>query len=268
VSMRRQVDIAIISDVHLGTPACRAEELLAYLKSIWPGKLVLNGDIIDMQQFSSRYWPDTHTKVVRRILKFAAAGVPVFYVTGNHEKPLRRYSNMGFDFGQLHLVDRLEWTVDGRRTLIVHGDECDNHFDQLRWLSAIGSWCYDRIEQFGNLVNGIRRRLGKGPISLTNAVKHNIAQATDYIDRYEYACAQLAARGGFDAIVCGHIHQPANRRIAVMDERPLYLNSGDWVENCSSLEYAHGSWSVERFDHLVESGKVLQGFTEETRAVS
>ena len=93
---RRDIDIAVISDVHLGTPACRAEDLLAYLKSIRPGKLVLNGDIIDMQQFDRRYWPDTHTKVVRRILKFAANGVPVFYVTGNHEHALRRYSNAGF----------------------------------------------------------------------------------------------------------------------------------------------------------------------------
>ena len=265
--MRREVDIAVISDVHLGMPACRAEELLAYLKSIAPGKLVLNGDIIDMQQFSRRYWPDTLTKVVRRILKFAAAGVPVFYVTGNHEKPLRRYSNMGFNFGQLHLVDRLEWTIDGRRTLIVHGDECDSHFDHMRWLAAIGSWSYDRIEQLGNLLNGALRLAGRRPISLTNAVKRNIAQATDYIDRFEFACAQLAARGGFDAIICGHIHQPANRRISVDDDRPLYLNSGDWVENCTALEYAHGRWTVECFDRLVEAGMVHQGFTEETRAV-
>ncbi len=265
--MRREVDIAVISDVHLGTQACRAEELLAYLKSIWPGKLVLNGDIIDMQQFSARYWPDSHTKVVRRILKFAAAGIPVFYVTGNHELPLRRYSECGFDFGQLRLVDRLEWDIDGRRTLIVHGDACEASWDRLRWLNAFGSWCYDRIERIGNLVNVVRRGFGKRPVSLTNAVKHRLAQATDYIDRFEESCARFAAREGFETIVCGHIHHPAQRTIAVGGERPTYLNSGDWVENCSSLEYSNGSWTVVRYDHLVESGKVIQGFIEETRAV-
>ena len=105
---KRNVDIVVISDVHLGTAACRATQLLAYLKSINPGKLVLNGDIIDMQQFDQRYWPASHTKVVRRILKFTTIGIPVFYVTGNHEQALRPYSSMLFDFGLLHLVDRLE----------------------------------------------------------------------------------------------------------------------------------------------------------------
>jgi len=117
---KRNVDIVVISDVHLGTAACRATQLLAYLKSINPGKLVLNGDIIDMQQFDHRYWPASHTKVVRRILKFTTIGIPVFYVTGNHEQALRPYSSMLFDFGLLHLVDRLEWTIDGRRTLIAY----------------------------------------------------------------------------------------------------------------------------------------------------
>ena len=264
---RRDVDIAVISDVHLGTPACRAEELLAYLKSIRPGKLVLNGDIIDMQQFDRRYWPDSHTKVVRRVLKFAANGIPVFYVTGNHEHALRRYSNAGFDFGQLHLVDRLEWTIDGVRTLITHGDHCDERMGAHRLIARFGSWAYDRIERLGNLVNRLRGGLGWRPVSLTKSIKHRFARATEWIDRFEAMCAETAVKGGFDTIVCGHIPQPAIRHIAVGTERPLYLNSGDWVENGTALEYAHGRWQLVRFDDLVDDGIVFPNRLEETRAV-
>lgn len=264
---RREVDIAVISDVHLGTPACRAEDLLAYLKSIRPGKLVLNGDIIDMQQFDRRYWPDTHTKVVRRILKFAANGVPVFYVTGNHEHALRRFSNAGFDFGQLHLVDRLEWTIDGVRTLIIHGDHCDERMGAHRLLARFGSWAYDRIERIGNLVNNLRSGLGWRPVSLTKSIKHRFSKATAWIDRFEEMCAETAVKGGYEAIITGHIHQPAIRHISVGEERPLYLNSGDWVENGTALEYAHGQWQLVRFDQLVDDGIVIPHRLEETRAV-
>jgi UDP-2,3-diacylglucosamine pyrophosphatase LpxH len=264
---RREVDLAVISDVHLGTPACRAEDLLAYLKSIRPGKLVLNGDIVDMQQFDRRYWPDSHTKVVRRVLKFAANGTPVFYVTGNHEHALRRYSNAGFDFGQLHLVDRLEWNIDGMRTLVTHGDHCDERMGANRLLARFGSWAYDRIEHVGNLVNSLRRGLGWRRVSLTRSIKHRLASATAWIDRFEEMCAETAVRGGFDTIICGHIHQPAIRHIAVGEERPLYLNSGDWVENGTALEYAHGRWQLVRFDQLVEEGVVFPQRLEETRAV-
>jgi UDP-2,3-diacylglucosamine pyrophosphatase LpxH len=264
---RRAVDIVVISDVHLGTPACRAEELLAYLKSVNPGKLVLNGDIIDMLQFSRRHWPDLHTRVVRRILKFAANGTPVFYITGNHEQALRRYSNAGFGFGRLHLVDRLEWIIDGRRTLFMHGDECDGAIDAGALLARLGGWAYERLEGVGNLLNRGRRLLGRGPVSLTRTIKHRFTHATEYIDRFEAECAKRAALGGYDAIVCGHIHHPTRRTIAVGHQRPTYLNSGDWVENCSALEYAYGDWSVVRYDALVESGALLAGWTEETRAV-
>ena len=265
--MRRSVDIVVISDVHLGTPACRAEELLAYLKSIWPGRLVLNGDIIDMQQFRRGFWPDTHTKVVRRILKFAAGGVPVFYVTGNHEGALRRYSNSGFDFGRIQLVDRLEWDLDGQRTLLFHGDACDRSIDRIAWIAAIGSWAYDRVEQFGNQLNRVRRWFGARPISLTNRVKRRIVQATTYIARFEQACAAYAVRARCDTVVCGHIHQPAHRTIAVGAERPTYLNSGDWVENCSALEYHRGAWNLISYDDLAVRGLVIEGHVEETRAV-
>lgn len=264
---RRDIDILVISDVHLGTPACRADDLLAYLKSVRPGKVILNGDIIDMQQFDRRYWPDSHTKVVRRILKFAANGVPVFYVTGNHEQALRRYSNAGFDFGQLHLVDRLEWTIDGVRTLITHGDHCDARMGAHRFLARFGSWAYDGLERLSNRMNTLRSSLGWRPLSLMKSIKHQFSHATAWIDRFEQMNAETAVSGGFDAVICGHIHQPTIRHISVGTERPLYLNSGDWVENGTALEYVHGTWMLVRFDQLVEDGMVIPQRLEETRAV-
>lgn len=264
---RRPVDVVVISDVHLGTPACRAEELLAYLKSVQPGKLVLNGDILDLAQFHRRHWPDLHTRVVRRILKFAATGTPVFYVTGNHELFLRRYSTTGFDLGRINLCDRLDWTVGGQRTLIVHGDCCDEELGIDGWIERMGSWAYDRIESVGNWLNRGRRMVGGSPVSLTRALKHRIPRAVEHIARFEDACAELAVAGGYEAIVCGHIHHPACRSISVGDQRPLYLNSGDWVENCTALEFAHDRWALVRYDEMAESGDLMPGFIEETRAV-
>jgi len=264
---KRNVDIVVISDVHLGTAACRATQLLAYLKSINPGKLVLNGDIIDMQQFDHRYWPASHTKVVRRILKFTTIGIPVFYVTGNHEQALRPYSSMLFDFGLLHLVDRLEWTIDGRRTLIVHGDHCDKRLGTHRFIARFSSWAYDRIERFGNLINNCRNRLGWTPVSLTKAIKKHISQATSWIDRFEELCAETAVNEGFSVIVCGHIHQPANKLMPVADERPLYLNSGDWVEHGTALEYHQGKWELVRFEDLFAATHSDALEMDETRAV-
>ena len=265
--MKRDVDIVVISDLHLGTAACRATQLLAYLKSINPGKLVLNGDIIDMEQFDRRYWPASHTKVVRRILKFTTTGIPVFYVTGNHELALRRYLDTGLDLGLLHLVDRLEWVIDNQRTLITHGDHCDKRLGANRWIAQFGSWAYGRVERFNNLINFFRHRLGQRPVSLMKSLKNHIAQATTWIDRFETLCAETAVHEGFDTIICGHIHQPADKCIPIFNHRPHYLNCGDWVEHGTALEYAHGKWKVVYYDELFSSASSAQLSLDETRAV-
>ncbi|MBA2481960.1 MAG: UDP-2,3-diacylglucosamine diphosphatase [Planctomycetes bacterium] len=184
---KRRVDLAIISDVHLGAKSCRADELRRYLKSIEPRELILNGDIIDMWEFKKGYWPDAHVKVVRRILKLAASGVPVHFVTGNHDEALRAYS--GMHFGNLHLVDQLERVIDGQRAWIIHGDALEAAMAVPRWLSALGTWSYDAAVVVDTWLNRARSAFGWNRVSFAQQLKHRLKGAREHIVRYEDSLA-------------------------------------------------------------------------------
>jgi UDP-2,3-diacylglucosamine pyrophosphatase LpxH len=264
---KRKVEIVVISDTHLGTAACRAEELLAYLKSIDPGMVILNGDIIDMHQFTRNYWPETHTKIVRRILKFCTQAIPVYYITGNHERPLRTYSALTCHFGSLHLVDRLELTIDGRRTLFIHGDHEDERLGARRLIARFASRGYDIIERFSNSINRARRWCGRRPISLTNFIKSRLSQVVEWTSRFENLIAETAARENCESVICGHIHQPRIRPIAVGNNIITYHNSGDWVEHGTALEYVDGVWSLVHIEQLLQDELVQFAQHDETRAV-
>jgi UDP-2,3-diacylglucosamine pyrophosphatase LpxH len=261
---KRHVEVVVISDVHLGTSACRAAELNAYLKTIQPGALVLNGDIVDLWDFRKGFWPEAHTKVIRRILKFAVDGVPVHYVTGNHDGALRRYTALSL--GPVNLVDRLELVLDGRRHWFLHGDAFDLALGTGRMLSWIGTAGYDAVVTMGTGLNALRRLLGMDRVSIANAFKRNLPAARQHIARYEDCCLRAAAARGYDAVITGHIHVPAMRR-AVIDGRGIdYLNSGDWVDSLSALEYADGRWSLVRWHDLLARGLVSAPHLDETVA--
>ena len=240
-TMKRNVDILVLSDLHLGTYGCRAEELIDYLRSIKPAMVILNGDIIDIWQFKKSYFPSSHMKVLKRLLKLAAK-VPVHYITGNHDEALRRYSPA--DLGKLHLCDRLELTVNGERYWFFHGDIFDASMKHAKWLAKLGGAGYDLLIRINTVVNWLLVRMGRPRMSFSKRVKQSVKRAVAYIGDFEETAATIAIHEGFQHVICGHIHQPQIRRISTEKGSVNYMNSGDWIEHMSALEFVDGKWSL------------------------
>ncbi len=243
---KRNLEIVVISDVHLGTYGCHADELLTYLKSVKPKILILNGDIIDIWQFSKRYWPKTHMKVIKQIIGMAAKGVKTYYITGNHDEMLRKFT--GLKIGSLEIVNQLVLELDGKKAWFFHGDVFDVIMQHSKWLARLGSIGYDALIVLNNFINFINRVIGKGKVSLSKKIKDNVKTAVKYINKFEETAAQLAAKKDYRYIVCGHIHHAEKRKIYVGDKKITYLNSGDWIESLTSLEFNKGKWSI--FNYL------------------
>ncbi len=246
--MKREVDIVVISDVHLGTYGCHAKELLNYLKSIKVGTLVLNGDFIDMWQFRKRYFPKEHMQVIQRILKMAARGTKVYYITGNHDDALRRYSD--FSSGNIHLRDKLVLQLKGRTYWIFHGDIFDVFIQYSPFISKLGGKGYDWLILLNRFINKIRESLGMPRMSLAKRVKYSVKKAIKFVSDFEDTAIQLAAEDGYDYVICGHIHRPQMRTANIQGKKVTYLNSGDWVESLTALEYKWGRWSIYEYDEL------------------
>ena len=243
---RRKLEVVSVSDVHLGTYGSQAKELNRYLQSIKPQVLVLNGDIIDFWQFSKRYWPKSHMKVVKSILNLAAKGTHVYYITGNHDETLRKFS--GLKMGNFELMNKLELNLDGIKTWFFHGDVFDVIMHNSRWLAKLGAIGYDALIVLNVFINFLSGLFGRGKVSLSKRIKENVKSAMKYIGDFEKTAASLALQKGYQAIVCGHIHHPEIKEIVVSGKgRITYLNSGDWIENLSALEYNKGNWSLYRY---------------------
>ena len=246
---KRKVQVLVLSDVHLGTFGCHAKELLTYLKSIKPEQVVLNGDIIDMWQFKKWYWPESHMKVLHHLLKWAMKGVPVTYLPGNHDEVLRRFSNV--QFGSLRIQDKLILELDGHKTWMFHGDVFDASIQNSKWIAKLGGQGYDLLILINRALNWLSKKTGNGRISLSKQVKNNVKQAIKFVSDFETTAAELAIDQGFQMVICGHIHQPANRWVENKSGRVRYLNSGDWIENLTALEYNNGEW--ELYTHTLDS---------------
>ncbi len=248
---RRPVSVVVVSDVHLGTVGCHANELLNYLGSINPEVLVLNGDIIDIWQFSKYYWPKSHTKVLQRLMKMAASGVEIYYVTGNHDDLLRRFAEQ--HLGNFHLVNKVILELDGQKAWMFHGDVFDVVTVHSRWAARLGSMGYDALILVNRLANFLSMRLGHGRISLSKRIKDGVKSALKFIGDFEKTAIAIAMEKGFGVVACGHIHQPALKKIVSEKGRVTYMNSGDWVENLTAIEYHRGEWSLFRYrDHEKE----------------
>ena len=244
---KREVDIAVISDVHLGTYGCHAKELLKYLKSIKPKMLILNGDIIDIWQFSKRYWPETHMKVVRKLMKFVVEGVPVYYLTGNHDELLRKFADM--HMGTFHLQNKLVVELDGKKAWFFHGDIFDVTMQHSKWLAKLGAVGYDALILINSFVNWCLTLMGQEKMSFSKRIKAKFKDAVKFINGFEHTAAELAAEKGYEYVICGHIHQPEMRTIVTENGAVTYLNSGDWVENLTALEYYDKSWKIFKYEH-------------------
>lgn len=244
--LKRQVGIVVISDVHLGTHGSRAVELLDYLRSIRPRVLVLNGDIIDIWAFNKSRFPLEHMSVVKRIMKMAER-IPVYYITGNHDEALRRYAPARL--GNLRLVDELILNVDGRTHWFFHGDIFDATMGRAKWIAKLGSVGYDLLIRINQLVNWTLQLLGKPRMSFSARIKKSVKQAVSFISDFEQTMAEIAIDKERHTVVCGHIHLPQMRMITTPKGSVRYLNSGDWVESLSALEYANGEWTIYTHGH-------------------
>lgn len=242
---KRDVEVVVISDLHLGTYGCHAQELLHYLKSIRPQKLVLNGDIIDIWQFSKSYWPKSHMKVIKHLLGLISKGVEVVYITGNHDEMLRKF--VGFRLGSFCIENKIVLELDKKKAWCFHGDVFDVSMQHSKWLARLGSEGYDLLILLNRFVNYCSRLAGKGPISMSKKIKNSVKSAVSFINNFEQTAADIAISNGYDYVVCGHIHQPDMHPVSNTQGTVTYLNSGDWVENLTSLEYHKGAWSLYEY---------------------
>lgn len=240
---KRIVEIVVISDVHLGTFGCHAKELLNYLSSIKPKKLILNGDIIDIWQFRKHYFPKSHLKVIKKIINFASKGTEVIYVTGNHDEMLRKFSDT--KMGNFQLVDKVVLELDDdKKAWIFHGDVFDASIQNAKWLAKLGGWGYDLLILINQVMNWFLVKLGKDKFSLSKKIKNSVKKAVKYINDFEQVAADLAIDNGYNYVVCGHIHQPQITVKSSKNGSCVYLNSGDWIENLTALEYDQKEWKL------------------------
>ncbi len=244
---KRKIPLVVISDVHLGTYGCQAKELLQYLKSIQPETLVLNGDIIDMWNFSKRYFPKAHMEVLRYIIKMSNQGSRVIYITGNHDEALRKYSD--FVLGNLELVDKLVLDLDGKKTWIFHGDVFDSSTNgYAKIIAKLGGKGYDLLILINSLINWILTALGKEKRSFSKTIKDSVKQAVSFISNFETTAAEIAIEKKYSYVVCGHIHKPQIKEVKNEHGKVVYLNSGDWIENLTALEYKNGKWKIFQYN--------------------
>ncbi len=257
---RREIELVIISDIHLGTYGCHSEELLRYLKTIKPKRLILNGDIIDMWQFSKRFWPKSHMQIVKHITGLLAKGTKITYLTGNHDEMLRKFA--GFKLGSFQIDNKKVISLNGKSAWIFHGDVFDVTMQYSKWLAKLGAIGYDTLIVINTFVNFILRLFGRGKISLSKRVKDSVKQAVKFINDFEKTAADIAISNGYDYVICGHIHQPEMRKISNEYGEVMYLNSGDWIENLTSLEFNNGSWRIYRYadDLYAQSIKIPKRF--------
>lgn len=246
MNLKRKIEIAVISDVHLGTFGCRAKQLLTYLNSIEPNKLILNGDIIDIWQFNKRYFPKSHLSVIKKIMNFAANGTEVIYITGNHDEMLRKFS--GSEIGNISIVNKLVLHLDGKKAWFFHGDVFDISIQNAKWLAKLGSYGYDLLILLNRFVNWCLNKLGKERYSLSKKIKNSIKGAVKYISDFENVVMDLAIENGYDYVICGHIHQPKMVVKESKHGKTTYLNSGDWIENFTALEYQFKRWKIYNYD--------------------
>ncbi|MFA7596063.1 MAG: UDP-2,3-diacylglucosamine diphosphatase [Novosphingobium sp.] len=240
VSGRRRYRTVWISDVHLGTKGCNAELLIDFLDSVDSETMYLVGDIIDGWRLKKKfYWPAAHNDIVWRILKRAKRGTRIVYIPGNHDEMFRQFSGLSFGGVEIRRT-AFHTTADGRRLMVLHGDEFDAVMLAHRWLAFVGDAAYTLLMNLNRWVNAVRSRLELPYWSLSKMAKHKVKNAVEFISRYEEVVAKAAGDRGVDGVVCGHIHNAEMRQFGDV----AYYNDGDWVEGCTAL--------VEHFDGRME----------------
>lgn len=230
----------IISDLHLGSKACRADDILKFLDNVSCQTLILNGDIVDgwaLKRGST--WKDKHSKILRKILKLAEHGVEVIWLRGNHDDFIRDF--MPFVLGNIVLKEDHKFiSVSGKSCYVFHGDVLDVFITKMKLLVHIGSIGYDIALWLNRVYNMYRQWRGLPYYSISKQIKNGVKKAVDFVNDFEENAITLANSKGADIAICGHIHQPR-----LLDN---YMNSGDWCENCTALVEDHsGQWDILEF---------------------
>jgi len=263
---RRSIEVLILSDIHLGTYGCHATELVNYLRSVQPKILILNGDIVDIWQFRKHYFPASHMQVIKEVFSLMSKGTEVIYITGNHDESMRRYS--GLQLGNFQLTDKFVMDIDGKKTWIFHGDVFDaTTKGSAKIIAKLGGQGYDILILVNRAINWILQCFGKEKMSLSKKVKNGVKKAVSWIGDFEQTAAELAIEKNYQYVVCGHIHQPQIRTVETEKGSVIYMNSGDWIENLTALEYTNGQWDIYQYDdHKMQIPKVdVKVFKEENR---
>ena len=245
-----RVRTLFLSDLHLGTKGCQAALLLDFLKDYDADTIYLVGDIVDGWQLRSGwYWPQAHNDVVQKLLRKVRKGSHLVYVPGNHDEFLRDY--IGTTFGGIEIADsRIHESADGKRYLVIHGDQFDMVVRHARWLAHLGDGAYTFALFVNTGLNRIRRRLGLSYWSLSAWAKLKVKNAVNFIGQFEEFLSEEARRQGADGVICGHIHHAANREISGL----RYLNTGDWVESCTAIvEHYDGRMEVLNYPSLLRA---------------
>ena len=243
-----------LSDVHLGCRGCQAGLLLDFLRHHDAETIYLVGDIADGWRLrKSWYWPQEHNDVVQKLLRKGRKGSRIVYIPGNHDEFLRSYA--GTHFGGVEVMDRdIYETADGRKLLIIHGDQFDVVVRHAAWLAHLGAGAYNAVIGVNTHFNRFRRRLGLGYWSLSAWAKLKVKNAVNYIGAFEDALANEARRVGADGVVCGHIHHAAIRQTPTFQ----YINTGDWVESCTAVaEHHDGRMEIIRWTQLLDQPEAV-----------
>lgn len=247
-----RVRAVFLSDIHLGTRACRTESLLSFLRSHDAEHIFLIGDIFDFWAMSRGvYWPAAHNTVVQKILRKARHGARVVLIPGNHDEALREYA--GVEFGEIVIArDYIHTAIDGKRYALLHGDAYDQVTACHRWVSILGDVSYELLVHLNRALSLLRRKLGiSGHWSLADYAKRNVLRAVSFISDFEASVVHDVRHKGLDGVICGHIHTPAIKRIHGI----TYINCGDWVDNCTAIvEHYDGRMQLVRWTPAEASG--------------
>jgi UDP-2,3-diacylglucosamine pyrophosphatase LpxH len=241
---KRNIDLVVLSDVHLGTHGSRADELLRYLRSIAPKRVILNGDMIDIWQFRKHFWPKNHTAILRHFMQLLKEGVQIDYICGNHDELMRRY--LGFELGNFSILNHVVLEQNGKKVWVFHGDAFDKSMNH-KWVAKWGGRWYDRTIRLNKMLNWVLAKFGGRPRYISKAIKDWVKGLVKKKHNWEEIAANAAIEKGYDMVVVGHIHKPEIREVSTGKGSVMYLNSGDWMENLTSLEYNEGRWSLFKY---------------------
>ncbi|WP_338770088.1 UDP-2,3-diacylglucosamine diphosphatase [Bernardetia sp. ABR2-2B] len=245
--MKRKVEIVILSDIHLGTYGARVKDLLNYLESIEPQTLILNGDIIDVLQFSKSYFPNSHLQVIQKVLAWVQKGIKTYYIVGNHDDIFRKF--IGFQAAGITITDDLELEIGNQKIFIFHGDAFDGKLARIRLLNKMGANGYGSVILMNKAINFLIRKLVRKEVFISKYLKNKSKRFLKNNTKFEEEIISLAIKNGYDSIICGHLHYPIIKRIEKEGKQINYLNSGDWVESLTSIEYHNKEWKLYQHNY-------------------